>query len=714
MTLAYLGEHPNRDVMSYGLNYLCGLDADRDFNQRSGYAVPIRIMALSYVYNRASADRQVAIKRKIQEDMARIIKGQSAIGGWRYELNRADYDNSVSQWPLLAMYEANRIGIEFPMDSLKLAKAYYLRGQHLNQGYRGQPLSDGGWGYQFGGRSYGSMTAAGLASLYIISDLIEPASGCPCVGGRSQASTSDIDRSMDAALLWLCTNYDWPTNFDQVYYWLYCVERVGISAGYKHFGEHNWYKEGVHFLIPRQLPEGSWEEIDPVRRMGVEHWGGGKLPDTCFALLFLHKGRAPVLFNKLRFEGTWNAHRRDVANLTHYVEWAKEQLFHWQVVDLAAPIEELHDAPVLFISAESAPKWGAAEKAKLRAFTDSGGTVLFEASCGNPAVREWFNAFAKEVWPEWPLKPLAGDHAVFADPYPLSQRPELLGMHDGLRTFLFYAMDDISCPWHMKAYTSKEYLFRWGINLFTYAMDRGPLRAKLANAAPPAADRHKEEIKAGPRKLLRVARVKYDSNWEVGANYGALARLAQYMKGNLGVTVEVRESNTPPVTATGIAPEFLTDFDVAYVTGSKEFTFTDAEKAQLKAFTDRGGFLWVEAAGGALPFVDAFKTTAASLGWTLKVLPNEHPLMSGRLEGGQGYDLTQGIEFRQVMRLSRANLQRAELVGIFAGDKMIGVFSPFDLCFSLSPFEAYGCRGYKSSDAGAVVLNVLLYLTTLK
>jgi hypothetical protein len=299
MTLARLGEHPNREVMSSGLNYLTSLNADRDFNDKQGYALPVRIMALAYVHNRCAEARKTAIRQKMREDIARVIAGQSGIGGWRYKLDRGDYDFSASQWPLLALYEAGRVGIEFPPDAFRLAKSFYFRGQH----------DDGGWGYQLGGQSYGSMTAAGLASLYIISDFIEPASGCPCSGGRSQSSTLEIERRMDLALGWLSKNFvadrnpacDWKVSFNHVYYWLYSVERVGIAAGYKYFGQSNWYKDGVRFLLERQRADGSWAEYDQSIPVGIGNWGGGRVPDTCFALLFLYKGRAPVLFNKLRF-----------------------------------------------------------------------------------------------------------------------------------------------------------------------------------------------------------------------------------------------------------------------------------------------------------------------------------------------------------------------------------------------------------------------------
>ena len=270
MTLAYMGEHPNREVMARGLEYLMN-SSQRPVaaGGRPGYAVPIRIMALCYMCGKLAPDKQAAVRLKVRSDIELLIKGQNPLGGWRYQLDHSDYDFSVTQWPILAMYEAGRMGIEFPPSPLVKARGLYFQNQR----------PDGGWAYQGNSMaSYGSMTAAGLASLFIINDLVEPASGCPCVGGRSQPSNSEIERHMDAALGWLSENFTADRNpgraiLGSTNYWLYCVERVGIGAGYKYFGRHNWYREGAEHLVGAQAPGGHW----------------GELADTCFAMLFLYK-----------------------------------------------------------------------------------------------------------------------------------------------------------------------------------------------------------------------------------------------------------------------------------------------------------------------------------------------------------------------------------------------------------------------------------------
>ncbi|HUX01751.1 MAG TPA: DUF4159 domain-containing protein [Phycisphaerae bacterium] len=584
--------------------------------------------------------------------------------------------------------------------------------------YAKQNPDDGGWNYGALGEdqaSYGSMTAAGLASVYILADVLEPASGCPCRGGQSQRTASEADRRIDMALDWLKKNFDANTNpkatgdftrYDIYLYWLYCVERVGIAAGYKYFGTHNWYKEGAEVLVGKQGPNGSW----------------GDLPNTCFALLFLYKGRAPVLFNKLEFKGDWNMHRRDLANLTHYIERTKEQMFHWQIVNLQVPLEELHDAPILYITAESVPEWtdenGKAQQGfspeqtqKLRAFTDSGGTILVEASCGNAAVRRWFTAFAKQVWPEWPLLRLKPEHAVWSADNPMKQKPELQGIDDGVRTFLFYAPDDVSCPWHMKAFTAKKYLFDWGINLYTYATDRAALRAKLAGRELAPSKTYAGPVKAGPRTLLRIAHVRHGGDWSTGANYAGFARLAKDLKQKAGVTLEVAGPSAVPFTEGGVGPQDLAGYDVAYLAGAESLQVDPSQQEALKAFVSGGGMLWMESVGGSAAFDASVRQFAEAMGWTPRLLPPTHGLMTGRMDPAQGYNLTSGVEFRRALRVARLGRAYADLLGLYDGDRLVGLYSPFDVLFSLQPYEAWDSKGYQPADAEAVASNILLHLT---
>ena len=62
----------------------------------------------------------------------------------------------------------------------------------------------------------------------------------------------------------------------------------------------------------------------------------------------------------------WNHHRSDLANLTSYVEKKWQRDLTWQVIDpAAASVEDLLQAPVLFINGRQAPEFTAEQKKRL-------------------------------------------------------------------------------------------------------------------------------------------------------------------------------------------------------------------------------------------------------------------------------------------------------------------------------------------------------------
>jgi hypothetical protein len=690
-TLAYTDMHPNRDFMTKGLDAVMTRQLDYT------YALAMRLMAYAQIQKKLVDRKRDMVRTAMKLDAMRLVQMQGGHGGWDYKsLNGSDgrYDTSNTQIAILALREAALAGVEIPDIVWKRTQDLYFRLQQ----------KDGSWNYGEhnddigkGTPGYGSMTAAGLASIFITMDNLDLASGCPCRGTVSNKTRGDFERRIDSALEWLEKNFKGTANpkvpashGDQWHklYWLYSVERVGIAAGYKYFGNHNWFTEGAEHLVKSQGGGGDW----------------GALENTCFALLFLYKGRAPILYNKLEFPGEWNNHRRDIANLTSFIEKDKEQMFHWQIVSLKAPVPEWHDAPILYITAETEPQFTDDHKKKLRLFTDTGGTILFEASCGNPKVRKYFQDFAKELWPEWAVKPLGPDHGSFTDPNKLAKRPEMFGASDGMRTFLYYSMDDISCPWQTKAYAGRDYLFKYGINLYTNATDHSPLRAKLAPREAQKEDRYKTPIKAGANSRLVMKRIKYDApGWLTGRNYKVMDRWKDAANKKASISLEAVEEGTPP--------SALGDASAAYLAVVGEVPLAAPERDALKAYLGKDGFLVAEACNGTIDADQGFRKLAADMGWELKIIPQTDALLTGRMASGAGYGLISGVQFSRALRVQRLGRPNAEMTGIYQGGKLVGFYSPFDILYSMTDYQAYGRRGYKQEDAEAVALNVLVWLS---
>jgi len=685
--LLYIGVHPTNDS-----RMVRALDGIMARNLEHAYAVSMRCMALARAIYSAGGDRRELLRKACYRDAKWLELAQGSHGGWDYKSlagagGRLDFSNT--QMAILALREAALVGAEIDPNVWQRAQQLYMDRQQ----------DDGGWNYgdnrNATGVGYGSMTAAGLASLFICMDNLDLASGCPCRGAVSGPVKKEFENRIDKCLAWLEKNFRTDENpgrgAGHRLYWLYAVERVGIAAGYKYFGTHNWFHEGATNLVRGQSAKGSW----------------GDIPDTCFATLFLYKGRAPILFNKLQetpggAKWEWNNHRRDMANVVAYFQKINDDTqYAWQIVSLRAPADELHDAPILYITAETEPHFTAEEEQKLRQFTDTGGTILVEASCGNPRIRAWVRTFVRKVWPEWEMKPLGPDHLTFTDRFKLTQRPEILGLDDGVRTFLFFAMDDVSCAWQTKAYTGKEYLFRWAVNMVTYATEHSPIHGKLEQRREPVADQYSAAAKAA-KGTLSLARIKYGdgSAWLTGRNYKATDQLVATVQRKAAITLTVDDAG---------AAAGQVSADIAYVVGAGTSVPNEAERAALKDFAGKGGFIWVEDAGGSIAWDQAFRKAATDMKWDLKDLPADHPIMTGKFATAAGFDLTRGVRFRYSLRTQRlGNAAHADFIGIYQDGKLVGIYTPLDVTFSLTDYDAGGCRGYVKNDDAAVATNILL------
>jgi hypothetical protein len=249
---------------------------------------------------------------------------------------------------------------------------------------------------------------------------------------------------------WLAAHFQVGENFgggkQWKYYYLYGLERVGRLAGVRYIGTHDWYRLGAEELVREQdRSSGAWRgnliERDPILA-------------TSFALLFLGKGRAPVLIHKLRHLplDDWNNDPDDVRNLVDLVGRDWKTLLTWQAIDArTATVPDLLRAPILFLNGHKAPELSAPEKQMLRDYLDRGGSLFAEACCGERDFDQGFRQLIKEILPgeEASLRPLPEAHPIWSarnlvDP---ASHP-LWGIQRGGRTVVVYSPKDLSCYWN--------------------------------------------------------------------------------------------------------------------------------------------------------------------------------------------------------------------------------------------------------------------------
>ncbi|HEV3021772.1 MAG TPA: DUF4159 domain-containing protein, partial [Pirellulales bacterium] len=361
-TLALLnaGVPTNDPTIQRALNFL------RKQQPNKTYSTALQTMVFCAAEPKANL---ATIKRNADwlQDMQK--KNGRMQGAWAYP--ESDGDNSNSQFAILALYEAERVGVQVPLRTWQLAHDYWKASQN----------PDGSWSYKPGlPNPTGSMTSAGIAAMIITSDRLSKGDAevngdrVSCCG--VQEANSEIARG----LAWMGRNFAVHNNPGAhgaqgwLLYYLYGIERVGRLTNRRFLGEHDWYREGAALLVSTQDKlSGFWTGTGVVEEF--PHVG------TSLALLFLAKGRRPVLAAKLKHEplDDWNHHRNDLANLTTFVENRWQRDLTWQVIDSqAAQADDLLEAPVLFISGQLNPEFSDEQVKRMREYVNRGGFIFAE------------------------------------------------------------------------------------------------------------------------------------------------------------------------------------------------------------------------------------------------------------------------------------------------------------------------------------------------
>lgn len=726
-TLALLesGVDPSQEPIQRALGYLRKIPPERT------YVVALQTMA----FCRAEPKRdRLLITRNVKWLEQAQIAGGPGKGGWTYSLpgspeerNRTG-DNSNSQFAVLALHEAERVGVPVSPQTWRLAKAHWEDWQN----------PDGSWGYQKGGSGTGSMTCAGITSLVICYDRVA-GTDAQVDGERircCQPGETDESR-IQRGLKWLADHFSVthnPGNPGQLwlYYYLYGVERVGRLTARRFIGEHDWYREGADQLVRARagpLAEG-WRGVGPLQYAEAD-----PRVATSFALLFLSKGRWPVLMSKLKHGrgDDWNRHRNDVANLTRYVETRWQRDLIWQVVDVrAATVDDLTLSPALYFCGSHSPLPDSQDAQdelaqKLRDYLGRGGFLFAEATCNEGEFDAGFRKLIEKVFPEpeYRLKLLPPEHPIWRaeeliDPAQL--RP-LLGIEFGCRTSVVYCpparsgeavLPSLSCLWELSR-PGREVQYApavqqriqgglaLGLNVLAYATNRGELEFK-----DKWLDRVAEPSRADPidRARLRIASLRHPGGCSAAPR--ALANLLETAAQELKTRVDLHPIDL------AITDPALFDYHMVFMHGRNAFRLTEAERKQLRLYVERGGLVFANAICASKAFTESFRSEMRAIfpDVPLTPIPKDDPVLTPACGG---FDLST-VARRDPQQRARNEPLKAmvrkvppELEAIKINGRYGVIFSPLDLSCALEKQDTLECHGYVREDAARIGLNVLLY-----
>ncbi|MFQ5730706.1 MAG: DUF4159 domain-containing protein [Planctomycetaceae bacterium] len=725
-----------------GLKFLRALRS----TPKQTYDISLMAMVLS-----ATRTRKLKLAELVERlELGQAKSGRGQEGGWSYYCTKGFAvtrpDRSNSQFAVLALRDAVHAGVSVKKSTWQRVKKYWEQGQG----------GDWGWGYlSRGGRSLGSMTVAGIASLVIVDRMLQDKRDWDANGKPLCCAERKPYERLDRAIARLGTelrrqrtvvrNFSSGTN---TFYYLYGLERAGRLSGLRLFGGYDWYREGVKFFRKRQQRAGFW--------VGNGFGEGDRMVATSMALLFLSKGLAPVLVNKLKYgkpklrkpldvEGDdWNRHRNDARNLTDYIttrdNWPK--LLTWQTVEMnklaAYPktedaVHDLMQAKVLLVSGRDSLGEMASNRKQcdiLRKYVNRGGFIFAVGNClpGSKfdthirtLVKNMFSEKGK-LNPDIRLVPLPKEHPIYRSEHNLTANVKefpLWGVNYGCRTAIVYAPVrepgfDLCCLWDKWQIqpTGKRprLLEKWvsdgmkiGVNVIAYATGREPpqkLRPKDDSNARGVNDKVE-------RGFLQVAKIIHAGDWDVAPR--ALRNLLIGLNKWNGLT-----ANTKPQRDLRPTDKNLFRYPVAYMHGRNGFEMNEAGVTQLRKYlSERGGLLFADACCGSPGFDAGFRKlmTRVFPDKTLKRIPVKHELFTSKI----------GHTIKSVRRrMPESNNKKAALrivvkkvepflEGIEIDGRLVVIYSKYDISCALERQASVSCRGYVEKDAMRIGINVMLY-----
>lgn len=704
LALLTAGHDPKSEVIQKGLKYL------REVPPSKTYVVGLQTMVFApFADNRE-------YRELVERNVRWLIASQSDTG-WSYHKGGTPDDNSNTQYALLGLHAAVEAGIKVDKNALTRLRKFMLDSQ-----------MGGGWGYRRTMPPSMTMTCAGLCNLMITGMDLDVGKQHMENGVVKDCGRYDANEPALKALAWIGNRFPAEVRAESIqgsagavpFYGLYGLERTGRLTGERFFGGHDWYEIGCRYLVGSQNAEGGWQ------RNGLD---GPPIVATSFALLFLAKGRTPVLLSKLAYgppayQG-WNNKHHDAR---HLVEFASRELFKkmplaWQIFDVRSGVAaetaaerrrlagELLPSPIVYFNGHGEARIGDRERDILKYYVENGGFLLAEACCGREAFRRQFEQLLDEILPGSELKPLPDNHPIWTASGKFLVTPNkpfpLLGVQHGCKWVAVFSPQPMAYYWEKNDTTSPEgrAAFQLAANIIAYATGLEPPRPRLTEVSIPS-EENKDRIRRG---YLKVGQLRYapegSGDWRPAPK--AMRNLmSEARKAGLDVLLDTAE----------VAPSRpdVVNYRFLYMHGRSNFQESAKDLEHLHFNLTSGGLLLADACCGSAAFDTAFRRFMETL-WQeeklkLEPIPLDDELYSAALNGRQirtvrcrrAKDDGKSIdpEYRQLA---------PALEGIKYKGRWVVIYSKYDLGCALERHTSSDCLGHDYESAVRLGRAAVLY-----
>jgi hypothetical protein len=350
---------------------------------------------------------------------------------------------------------------------------------------------------------------------------------------------------------------------------------------------------------------------------------------------------------------------------------------------------------------------------KLRRYLYDGGTLVLHAQCGRPE----FNKSAREeiarILPNRQLAALDTDSPLFTSYYTIrnmrfrknaedfqSIPPYLEAIYMGCRPAIIFSPIDLNCGWDVATNPiqggvlyHQEDATTLGVNIITCVL------ANFQYARSWGTEKVFYEKDERTRDQLVIGQVVHNGDWDPTPH--ALANLMRYIQKNTTLNVQFKRETVD-----------LADVDafkhpVLYMTGMRDFKFTDAQVRNLKTYLSSGGVLVADSAAGNKAFDVAFRRELK------RVLPDaELKALSLDSQVYQMPNKVRAVDYTELVRVQEPSLNAPTLEGITIDGQLGVIYSQFSLSNGWEQMGFAYNRGYSDGDALRLGVNILSYALT--
>lgn len=704
LALLNAGIKPDDPVIQNGLKRL---REERVHEKSMVYVVGLMTM----VYVEANQNQDLL---RIQECVKWLVNARVEVNGqlrgWGYSTGGGQMpDHSNSQYALLGLWAGKTAGAKIEPAVWESIRAFYLRTQ----------LEDHGWPYGRGRElSTLTMTTAGLCGLLIAGmELNEGREIWQPEGWAKNCGVYKENKNVQQALGWVGRHLTFTPAEGAVFYNAYGIERAGRLTGLRFIGNYDWYREGCAQLVGMQRDNGSWSSNTS--------FDGWPLISTSFALLFLSKGRTPILISKLAHgeptirygpNADWNNDRYDARNLVEFCsrELFKRQPLAWQIFDAgrvptpggnwadAEKFQErllvpLLESPIVYFNGHVPPYFSGVEEKLLREYVEQGGFLFAEACCGRKEFDQGYRALIKRLFPDTPLKKLDPKHPIYTAHFPLPPTVELWGIELGCKTVAVYSPVDLSCRWESNKPETPEgqLAFRVGANIVAYATGKEPPKPRLSQAEVLTARGEPDKI---PRGFLKVAQLRHEGDWHPAPQ--AMHNLMLYLRNHYRLDVALQKKEI------SASDPDLALYRFLYMHGRNPFSFSTKELERLRNNLQTGGLLFADACCGRPAFDTSFREFAVKLfpGKNLEPISPDDELFDREISGEK-------ITTVLCRREPEGGFQKVlpQLEGIKLNNRWVVIYSKYDIGCALEKHKSSDCLGHDFESARKLAGAAILY-----